>query len=719
MRKHPHHTNRLDPFIFVAFRTAEPMGRSIIHLFPSLRAINVFIALQLAVAFVAVSQAFQVSSFGVRSPAHGLLSVRRPAFVLAPKPFYAKKEDDGEEEEDNSEEEDDENEFVVLPEGMEDALTEEDLQGLTVPQLKQQLRLRGLKVGGRKGELIERLLTSSVRSSSTPTPPIKEEEAEETKAQKFARDKGKEFVDVSEYLDEEDQGKSVKAWNEKKVIDAEFERDDNSKESSSPEVWGSEARIVDDYEGRQVVVDCLSRTVVQFLGSNQSYVDAFVVASRDALKPFLAGGGGTQQQENKNITVNSAEERLREIQTKREKASRVPVRFDYEGPDEGDEQGKYANILDRDFSDWGKYTAAGAQMSATEVQGVLLLSDVYGLSEDTKTLAEKIAFECQPVVVMVPDLFRGHPWKEESSTPGNYAQGQTYEDWRATHSDLRVSVDIRAAAACLRERYGVSSVVVWGTCYGGGRALEAAAGYRPDDQIHDVDGSVGPPLVKPMATVAWYPTRYAASALFGRHRTVGNNQHSDEETFAVMGVFAGNDVIPGATPEDAATLKALLEEDDRIKDSLIKVFPGQEHGFAHIGLAARANMDKDTAFERFVDDEFGGAGHVSMEDGEASVACLLSTAFMETYARVFLPTTGVPIQEDEDEQWNVNIEMKSLDGANSRDVRKEIAESMASFVSEEKLERPGIDPDDVEGQEKLKEVLRKAESNAGADLELF
>ena len=45
-------------------------------------------------------------------------------------------------------------------------------------------------------------------------------------------------------------------------------------------------------------------------------------------------------------------------------------------------------------------------------KGVLLLTDVYGaMSDDTTALAEKIAFECQPIVVMIPDLFRGNPFQ--------------------------------------------------------------------------------------------------------------------------------------------------------------------------------------------------------------------------------------------------------------------------------------------------------------------
>lgn len=347
----------------------------------------------------------------------------------------------------------------------------------------------------------------------------------------------------------------------------------------------------------------------------------------------------------------------------------------------------------------------------------MLLSDVYGpFSADTQALAEKIAFECQPVVVMVPDLFRGHPWKEDSATPGTNKKGETYEEWRATHSDLRVSIDIRAAAACLRDRYGVSSIVVWGTCYGGGRALEAAAGYIPDGRIHDVDGSVGPPHVNPMAAVAWYPTRYDASALFGNGR-IADRQRTEIESvdFAVMAVFAGKDVIPGATSDDASKLKELLREDPRCKDSLVKVFPDQDHGFAHIGLATKSNVDKDTAFERFVDDEFGGAGAVGIDDGEADVACLLSTAFMETYSRVFLPTVGAPIAS-EGEGWSTDLEMKSLSNANTRDVRREIEESLDSFAEEP---QGGIDPTDKAQRKEMEALLRSMHSKfeEGDDLD--
>lgn len=588
-------------------------------------------------------------------------------------------------------------------------LDREDVQGLTVPQLKQQLRLRGLKVSGRKSELVERLLQYSI---SNATPGIVEAEVivdssnaqanGKSKARQFAEERGKELIDVTAFLDEEDKTKTTKSSASLDTEEVDESDTDESSSSSSTEVWGLEAKIVDDYEGRQVVVDNLSRTVVEFKGSNQTQVKAFVVASRDALKNFLQGGERGQNQ------TMTPEDRLREIQTKREIAARVPVRSmeDDHGIDEGDETGLYKNVIERDESDWGKFTQTGAQLSASEVQGVLLLSDVYGaFSEDTRTLAEKIAFECQPVVVMVPDLFRSQPWKEDDSDTGLNAEGQTYEEWRAMHSDLRASVDIRAAAACLRERYGVASIAVWGTCYGGGRALEAASGYFPDGNVHDVDGRVGPPPVDPLAAVAWYPTRYNARELFGKnHKGSDKDINGEKRSVAVMAIFAGKDVIAGATPDDAADLQTFLAEDDRVKDYMVKIFPGQDHGFAHNGISANQQSPEDE-FERFVDEEFGGAGRVGLDGGDAEVACLLSTAWMETYSRVFLPTTGPAVSADENESEWTSLEMKDLSDANTRDIRREMEDAVDNFV-EEPLGGRRIDPTDESQKDELAEILK-------------
>ena len=601
---------------------------------------------------------------------------------------------------------------------------------LTIPQLKQQLRLRGMKVSGNKQELVGRLTekrTDSVNdrvasmllddekdgSTSSSSNSDDQKKKTETKAQKFAQEQGKDFIDVEAYLDEEDKGKDVKT-----SLPTDEQRrskdDDENAPLSNPEVWGSDAKIVDDYEGRSPVVDGLSRTIVAYTGSNQTDVQAYVVASRDAMKPFLEGG------KNRTVTNSDPLKRLREIQSKRERAERRPVRMgDDQGLDEGDPTGIYKDAIHRDFSDWGEFSATGAQLSAEEVQGVLILSDVYGpFTEATKNLAEKIAFECQPVVCMAPDLFRGRPWREDLTTPGFNEEGQDYETWRAMHSDLRISVDIRASAAVLREQYGVSSVVVWGTCFGGGRALEIAAGYLPDGQIHDVDGTIGPMPVRPEVVVAWYPTRYNANKLFGKERSSQLRVcEEDGRNFAVMGVFAGKDTLEGATPKDADKLKSLLGEDDRIKDHMIKVFPDREHGFAHNIYGT--NHQDETELDRFVDEQFGGSGRVTVNDGDADVACLLSTAFMETYSRKFLPTAGSPVSQDEAEfQWNSQLNMKDLSVEDVRDVRMEIDESLKN-CKDLPLQGRYIDPGDEDSQDELFKALQAMQDpNAETDFKI-
>lgn len=555
-----------------------------------------------------------------------------------------------------------------------------DISDWTVAQLKQQLRLRGMKVSGRKSELQERLTNALFPRA----PQAKQQNEQE------------EFPDVTEYLNEEDQGKKFKTLNvqDAEVLEEEDEAaSDDINDDTMDEVWGSDARVTIDTgtnATERIIVDALSKSSIEFRGANQTYVEATVIASRDALKPFLQG----------ETNQTKLEERLKDIQLARENETKRPTRKDdMEGLDEGDETGIFEHVLHRDISDWGKYTTTGAQLSAQQVQGIVLLPDVYGMkSDDIIALAEKIAFECQPVIVMIPDLFRGNPWSNHNE--------QSYEQWREMHDALRVSVDIRAAAACLRETYRVSSVVLWGLCYGGGRALEEALGFLTS--VHDVDGtSIGPPRVNPSVVVAWYPTRYTVANLFGANR----KDTTDANELAVMGVFAGNDDIPGATRDDAAALKAVLEQDERVVDHMIKVFPGQNHGFAHIGMSRR-EFASDDPMERFVDEEFGGAGRLSVEDNsDSEVACLLSTAFMETYSRVFLPTVGSPIAKNEiDADWGRELDMKDLSDAHTRDVRSEIQDALNSHVDQPLESGPRIDPLDKDDEEKLMELLRSMES---------
>ena len=109
-----------------------------------------------------------------------------------------------------------------------------------------------------------------------------------------------------------------------------------------------------------------------------------------------------------------------------------------------------------------------------------------------------------------------------------------------------------------------------------------------------------------------------------------------------------------------------------------------------------------------MDDEFGGAGRVSVDDGDAEVACLLSTAFMETYSRKFLPTTGPPISMDERaSDWSDNLDMKDF-SVSTKDVRAELEEMENNFV-EEPLGGIRIDQTDGSDEERLKNALRSME----------
>mmetsp|Transcript_3630 Transcript_3630/g.8037 ORF Transcript_3630/g.8037 Transcript_3630/m.8037 type:complete len:858 (+) Transcript_3630:206-2779(+) len=624
-------------------------------------------------------------------------------------------------------------------------LTQDDLQSMTVAQLKQQLRLRGKKVVGNKAQLVDRLLEKNTVNGAALAPALQpgyskyqkpitsrqneiedKQNAEETNEKKVddskrvveAKARGADIVDVTDFIEVQEVGKAFRSSDREKAnvnptIDAEVVKDDDDENeessssettSSSPEVWGDDARIIDDYEGRSVVVDGLSRTVIEYTGSNNTIVQAYVVGSRESLKNFLRGGQATQKSQNDTSKPNttpvysSMEEEVYAIQRKREtELKRGLIRQDeVEGQHDASDPGTMHDTIERDYGDWGVYTPTGAQLSSSEVQGVLLLSDVYGpYTDNTQALADKIAFECQPVVVIVPDLFRGKPWTTDTKVDEDGVErnedGKSYEEWRAMHPGGRVDVDIRASAAVLRERYAVASIAVWGTCYGGGRALEAAAGWYAGGASAYYEDALGdrklPPHVDPVAAVAWYPTRYDAKKLFGKDnegfRTFESGQ---DRSVAVMTIFAEDDSLPGATPEDAMLLQECLDEDPRIKDFMVKIFPSQKHGFAHANLGggnmaeSSDNKDGQGEMDRFLGEDFGSMEPMAM-GGDAEVACLLSTAWMETYTRVFLPTVGTPVKFDDDEQWSA-LEMEngnSQKGGERRDIRSEMEESIAKF----------------------------------------
>ena len=131
----------------------------------------------------------------------------------------------------------------------------ESLNKLTIPQLKQQLRLRGMRVSGKKQELVNRLMMTNGRRR------------EQKKEKESAHEQKNDFIDVEAYLDDDDKGKYAKTSLLRQMgVDDDDNVDTENPPLSNPETWGNEAKIVDDYEGQSLIVDGLSRTVVEFTG---------------------------------------------------------------------------------------------------------------------------------------------------------------------------------------------------------------------------------------------------------------------------------------------------------------------------------------------------------------------------------------------------------------------------------------------------------------------
>ena len=114
------------------------------------------------------------------------------------------------------------------------------------------------------------------------------------------------------------------------------------------------------------------------------------------------------------------------------------------------------------------------------------------------------------------------------------------------------------------------------------------------------------------------------------------------------------------------------------------MFPGQHHGFAHVGMSK-----KEIERDEFLEEEFGGPLQVGLDSSDAEVATLLSTAWMETYARVFLPTTGEAIRDNS--SWS---ELRMPDRPEvGRNIREEIENALENHQDVE-LDLSRMHPDE-------------------------
>ncbi|KAF0928258.1 hypothetical protein E2562_038995 [Oryza meyeriana var. granulata] len=187
--------------------------------------------------------------------------------------------------------------------------------------------------------------------------------------------------------------------------------------------------------------------------------------------------------------------------------------------------------------------------------GVLLLSDVFGFEDSaTRDFAYRVA--CHGYNVLVPDLFRGSPWKK--------TEMDGFEAWLAGHALEKVSGDIDACTKWLVDEFTAAGVAkklgILGFCYGGGRLVETLA--------RDGGASYS-------AGVCFYGSRMDASLA---------------PRLAAPVLFVCGDGDPLCTVETVRELKS------RARGAKAVVYAGRGHGFAHRPQSLEDDGDAEDAF---------------------------------------------------------------------------------------------------------------------------
>jgi len=182
--------------------------------------------------------------------------------------------------------------------------------------------------------------------------------------------------------------------------------------------------------------------------------------------------------------------------------------------------------------------------------GVLLLSDVYGYeSSGIRDFVYRLG--CVGYNVLVPDLFRGEPWDEQ--TPPT---GEAYERWRSTHTPERIAEDIDVSIAYLRNLLedpdeesssppsSPHKYAVVGFCIGGGQTIQ---------------------------TVARQPTTFATAVSFYGTRI-------DPEVAQSIQVPL---LLITGDSDPKSSVEVVKELERRVAGSKAIVYTGRGHGFVH------------------------------------------------------------------------------------------------------------------------------------------
>ncbi|GJM88665.1 hypothetical protein PR202_ga04755 [Eleusine coracana subsp. coracana] len=188
--------------------------------------------------------------------------------------------------------------------------------------------------------------------------------------------------------------------------------------------------------------------------------------------------------------------------------------------------------------------------------GILLLSDIFGFEDSaTRDFAYRVA--CNGYNVLVPDLFRGNPWRK--SLPSD-----EFEQWLSGHAPARVSGDVDACTRWLVDEFTVAGdskkLGVIGFCYGGGRLVETLA--------RDAGNAFS-------AGVCFYGSRMDASL-------------GDRVAAPVLFVCGDGDAL--------CTVETVRELERRARGAKAVVYAGRGHAFAHRPRSEEEDADAEDAF---------------------------------------------------------------------------------------------------------------------------
>ncbi|KAG0481077.1 hypothetical protein HPP92_011935 [Vanilla planifolia] len=189
--------------------------------------------------------------------------------------------------------------------------------------------------------------------------------------------------------------------------------------------------------------------------------------------------------------------------------------------------------------------------------GLLLLSDAFGFEDSsTRDFAYRIA--CNGYNVLVPDLFRGNPWKNGMSVTG-------FDHWLAGQPPERITKDIETSAQWLVEEFvaaGISKklgIVELG--FGGGHLFESLE--------RDKNSYFG-------AGVCFYGTNISTSL-------------TKDTRVPILFIFGDEDPL-------CPTGMILSEMEKRIEGSRVMIYVGRGHGFAHRPQSQEEDRDAEDVF---------------------------------------------------------------------------------------------------------------------------